>query len=112
MGWAVPSQSQDGPLRPKFLEHRRRVIGYRILAGLRHAMSLFRQDVKEDGAILVLHIAQPAAQGGQIVAVYGPDVAEAHLFEKHAARERSLQPVPDLVQSLGGHGADQRQTAE
>ncbi len=51
------------------------------------------QDVQQHRSLLVLHVAQPAAQRGQVVAVDRAEVAEAQLLEEHAAGEEGLEAV-------------------
>ena len=84
-------------------------IRHRIVAGLRHAVALLGQDVQQHRALLVLDLLQPVAQGRQVVAVDGADVAEAQLLEEHAAGQQRLEAVAHLVEGLVGHAADQRQ---
>ena len=86
-------ERQDGPLGPDLLEDRRRVVRHRVVAGLRHAVALVGQHVQQDRAVLVLDVAQPAAQRRQIVAVDRAEVAEAQFLEQHAAGEERLQAV-------------------
>ena len=91
---AAALERQDGPLRADLLEDRRRVVRHRIGAGLRHAVALGRQDVQQHRALLILHVAQPAAQRRQIVAVDRAEVAEAQLLEQHAAGQERFQCRP------------------
>ena len=105
---AAALEGEDGPLRPDLLEGRRRVVGDGIGAGLGHAVSLGGQDVQEDGTLLVLDVGQPAAQGGQVVAVDGSEIAETQLLEEHAAGQEGLEAVLDLFEGLRGHAAHER----
>ena len=41
------------PVRPDLLEDGRRVVGHRVVAGLRHAVALLSQDVQQDRARIV-----------------------------------------------------------
>ena len=51
---AAPLERQDGPVRADLLEDRRRVVGHRVLARLRHAVALLGQDVQQHRALLSL----------------------------------------------------------
>ena len=101
---AAALQRQDRPFGADFFEDRRRVIGYGVFAGL--------LDVEHHGTTLVLDVAQPAAQAGQIMPVHRADVAEAQLLEQHSACEERLEPVADLVERLVGHAADKGHLAQ
>ena len=88
------------------------MVGHRVLARLRDAVALLREDVQQDRPLLILQVAQPAAQRRQIVTVDRAEVAEAEIFEEHAARHHRLEAVADLLELAFRPAADDRHLFE
>ena len=76
-----------------------------ILLRKRIALALHRVDVDQHRSVLLLRPLQHVAQAGQVVAVNGPQIGEAHVLEQGTAGPESffqgrLDPVVEAVQAV------------